>query len=226
MQTFDKIRPCMNQTQFELNEILSRLMFQRRIRTAELARRINVPQPTLSRIMSGATTNPHLSSLKSIADFFELTVDQLKGLQPILWLDSKETESAGWTKIPVLTYSQATRWAEGKEDISGNELLSTDAKIGEHAYALTVKDASMEPQFPKDTLLIIEPDKTPKDRSFVIVTLEDYPEIIFRQLLIDGPHQYLKPISPDFDKFKMMLLGKKDKISGVLVQARRNYDEE
>jgi SOS-response transcriptional repressor LexA len=215
----------MKSTQFSLNEILNRLMFQRRIRTAELARRINIPQPTLSRIMSGITNNPHIASLKSIADFFDLTVDQLKGLQPIPWLDPKSPESAGWTKIPMLTYEEARRWAEDKIDVSENDALFTDAKVGSRAYALTVKDASMEPQFSKDTILIIDPDKTPKDRSFVIAIIENYAEVIFRQLLIDGPYQYLKPVSPDFDKFKMMLLGNNDKISGVLVQARRDYEE-
>lgn len=208
-----------------INEILSRLMFQRKIRATELARRINIPQPTLSRIMSGATTHPHMTSLKSIAEFFELTIDQLKGLQPIPWLDSRDPESTGWKKIPLLTYEQATHWPD-TNDLDGNELLFSDARVSNQAYALTVKDASMEPQFPKDTLLIIDPDKIPKDRSFVIAVIENYPEVIFRQLLIDGPHQYLKPISPDFDKFKMMLVGKNDKISGVLVQARRDYDEE
>jgi SOS-response transcriptional repressor LexA len=216
----------MRHPEFELNEMLSRLMFQRRIRTTERARRINIPQPTLSRIMPGATSNPHLTSLQSIADFFELTRNQLKGLQPIPGLDAKDPESAGWTKIPLLTFEQATKWPHEKGDLSENEQLFTDARVSKQAYALTVKDASMELQFPKDTLLIIDPGKTPKDRSFVIATIENYPEVMFRQLLIDGPHQYLKPISPDFDKFKMTLLGTNDKISGVLVQARRDYDEE
>jgi SOS-response transcriptional repressor LexA len=225
MQSLGKILPHMTANQLNLNEILSRLMFQRRIRTTELARRINIPQPTLSRIMSGATTNPHPASLKAIADFFDLTVEHLKGLMPIPWLDVKGPESSGWNKIPLLNYEQATQWPEVQEDLSGNEQLFTDAKIGSHAYALAVKDASMEPQFPKDTLLIIDIEKEPKDRSFVVATIKSYPEVIFRQLLIDGPYKYLKPISPDFDQFKMMLLGKDDKISGVLVQARRDYNE-
>jgi SOS-response transcriptional repressor LexA len=226
MQILDKIQPHMKSTaQPNIHEILGRLMFQRGIRTTDLARRTNVPQPTLSRIMSGTTANPHQSSLEAIANFFQLTVDQLKGLQPIPWLDPITPEAAGWKKIPLLTWEQATKWTEGKCDLSDNELLFSDAKVGNRAYALTVKDASMEPQFSKDTLLIIDPDKKPKDRSYIVAILKNYPEILFRQLLIDGPYQYLKPISPDFDKFKMMLLEKDDRISGVLVQARRDYGE-
>jgi SOS-response transcriptional repressor LexA len=225
MQILDKIPSNMKSTATNINEILGRLMFQRRIRTADLARRTNVPQPTLSRIMSGMTANPHQSSLEAIAKFFELTVSQLKGHQPIPWLDPITPEAAGWTQIPLLTWEQATNWTDGRCDLSDNELLFTDVKVGNRAYALTVKDASMEPQFSKDTLLIIDPDKIPKDRSYVVATLKNYSEILFRQLLIDGPSQYLKPISPDFDRFKMMLLEKGDYISGVLVQARRDYTE-
>jgi SOS-response transcriptional repressor LexA len=225
MQIIDKMQSNMMPTALNLNEILSRLMFQRGIRTTDLAKRTNIPQPTLSRIMSGVTMNPHQSSLEAIAKFFELTVDQLRGVQPIPWLDPITPEASGWKKIPLLTWEQATKWADGKYDVNDNEQLFTDAKVGKHAYALAVKDASMEPLFPKDTLLIIDPDKIPKDRCFVIATVTNYPEVLFRQLLIDGPYQYLKPISPDFDRFKMMLLDKNDSISGVLVQARRDYIE-
>lgn len=207
-----------------LHEVLARLMFHRRIRTTELARFLNIPQPTLSRMVSGATTNPHNSSLKPIADYFQVTIEQLKGLEPIPWLNPSTQEALGWYKIPVLTWSQAVQW-KGMEDTKDNKQIYTDANISKHSYALIMQDASMEPQFPKGTLLVIDPEKTPKDRSFVVVSLKDYSEALFRQLLIDGPHQYLKPVSPDFDHFKMILLDKEDKVSGVLVQARRDYEE-
>ncbi len=225
MQTLGTIQHNMKTDTLTLSEILSRLMFQRRIRTTELARQVNIPQPTLSRIVSGVTTNPHQAALEVLANFFSLTVDQLKGQQPIPWLNQQNVETSGWIQIPLLTWKEATRWTKNKNEMKDNEHILTDAKVGINAYALTMKDASMEPQFTKNTILIIDPDKIPRDRSFVIAIIKDYPEVIFRQLLIDGPYQYLKPISPDFDRFKMSLLDKRDKISGVLVQARRNYEE-
>lgn len=40
----------------------------------------------------------------------------------------------------------------------------------------------------------------------------DHPEAIFHQILMDGPNLYLKPISPDYEQFKMNRLEKGDKI--------------
>jgi len=219
------IRLDMTTEPLSLSEILSRLMFKRRIRTTELARQVNIPQPTLSRILSGLTTNPHLSSLQMLASFFEVSVEQLKGDVPIPLLNSLSPETADWTRIPLLTWEQATEWPANKNIEQACAQIYTDARIGINAFALSMKDASMEPQFPKGTFLVIDPDKEAKDRSFVIATIKNYPKAIFRQLLIDGPHRYLKPVSPDFDNFKMILLGGEDLISGILVQARRNYEE-
>lgn len=208
-----------------LSEILTRLMFDKRIRTAELARRTNLPQPTVQRIVSGVTPNPHRSSLEPIAQFFELTLDQLKGLEPIPGLQPATPEAAGWQKIPLLEWDQTNDWLAGNLDLKNFPDLFTDAKVGPRAYALNMKDSSMEPQFPKNTTLIVDPDKAPKDRDFVIAHLQNYPEAVFRQLLMDGPQHYLRPLSPDFQHFKVHSLEKHDKIIGVLAQVRRDFTE-
>ncbi len=206
-----------------ISEILTRLLFKRRLRATELARQLNLPQPTISRILTGATANPHRSSLEPIADFFNISVAQLKGLEPILWLEPHNPQVTGWLEIPIRNWEEAASMElEVRET---DKTLFTDAAVGEQAFALTMKDASMEPQFPKDTLLIIDPIRTPKDRSFVVVKLENYPEVVFRQLILDGPDHYLKPTSPDFERFKMTLMTEKDKIIGTLAQTRKNYEE-
>ncbi|HVV67491.1 MAG TPA: S24 family peptidase [Gammaproteobacteria bacterium] len=209
-------------TTLPISEILTRLLFKRRLRATELARQLNLPQPTISRILTGATANPHRSSLEPIADFFNISVQQLKGLEPIPWLEPNNPQATGWTEIPIYDWQEAAS-AEHPEE--AEKKLFTDAAISEQGFALIMKDASMEPQFPKNTLLIVDPARTPKDRSFVVVKLENYPEVVFRQLILDGPDHYLKPTSPDFERFKMTLMGSKDKIIGVLVQTRKNYEE-
>lgn len=206
-----------------LSEILNRLMFEKRIRTAELARKINLPQPTVQRIVTGITPNPHISSLQPIADFFNISIQQLKGQVPIAWLKAQSSQTNTWLQLPLLEWEQASSPDVGKEIAQPG--IFTDVNVSTKSFALIVKDSSMEPQFPKGTIIIIDPEKQPRDRSFVIAVLNNHPEAIFRQLLIDGPQFYLKPISPDFDHFKMSLMGANDRILGVLVQARRNYEE-
>ncbi len=219
----------MTATTLTLNEVLNRLLFQKQIRVAELARKTGVSQPTLQRMVIGNIENPHLTSLKPIADYFNVTLNQLKGIDPIAWLYPATPEEAGWTKVPLLSAAEAVKYKKhltSKSHAKSHEMVLTDAKVSKNTYAFKLQDASMEPLFPKDTLLIIDSDREPKDRSYIMVALRNYPHAIFRQLIIDGPHQYVKPLSPDFDQYKMGILSKNDKIVGVLLQARRNYYED
>lgn len=53
------------------------------IKSAELARETGVAQPVISRLMTGVTVNPQVLTIKPIADFFNVSLDQLLGLMPL-----------------------------------------------------------------------------------------------------------------------------------------------
>jgi len=201
----------------KVGQILNRLMAEKNIRVAELARRINLPQPTIHRISTGVCEHPHLSSLEPIANFFSITINQLKGHEPIYWLDHI-------SKVPLLSWGDVLIWQANKNQIKDVELILTDANVGRMGYALKMQDSSMDPVFPKNTILITDPEKISKDRSFVIAKLRNHPEAIFRQLLIDTGDRYLKSLSPDFDQYKMTKLCDDDEILGVVVQAKRDCE--
>jgi transcriptional regulator with XRE-family HTH domain len=61
-----------------LKENIQALKAQRGIKSDYLlAQRAGLHQPTLQRIMSGATKKPGTSTLKKLADFFSVTIDEL-----------------------------------------------------------------------------------------------------------------------------------------------------
>ena len=202
-----------------IGQILNRLMTEKKIRVAELARRVKLPQPTVYRIATGACEHPHLSSLAPIARFFSISVDQLKGHEPIPLLDQL-------SKVPLLQWSDVLNWPRKKpSDDEDIKFILTDAPVGKTGFALEIKDASMEPVFPKNTILISDPDRLPRDRSFVIAKLANHSEVIFRQLLVDAGDRYLKPLSPDFEQYKMTRLNTNDKVLSVVVQTKRDYED-
>jgi transcriptional regulator with XRE-family HTH domain len=66
-----------------LSDVLSFLMSNRGIKSAELARKTSVAQPVVSRLITGATTNPQVLTIKPIADFFDVSFEQLLGISPL-----------------------------------------------------------------------------------------------------------------------------------------------
>jgi SOS-response transcriptional repressor LexA len=204
-----------------VGQILNNLMAEKKIRVAELARRVNLPQPTVHRIVSGVCEHPHFSSLKPIADFFSLSVAQIKGHEPIQWLDHI-------VKVPLLAWEQLASWltsANTSQPIEIHQKVITDATVGPRAFALKVKDASMDPVFPKNTLLIADPEREVRDRSYVLAQLANHPEPIFRQLLINAADRYLKPLSPDLECYKMIKLNNNDNVLSAIIQAKRDCED-
>jgi SOS-response transcriptional repressor LexA len=211
-----------------LSKTLSRLLFEKNIRPTELARLTNVPQPTIQRIVAGTTSRPHVSSLEPIANFFSISVDQLKGLQPISWLQAEADSSPGLKNVPILNWSQISQWLDCPvpEQFEGApDSIISDTNLSPKAFALTIKDSSMEPVFSIGTTIIVDPNRELKDRRYVVVKLANSNEAVFRQLIMDATDFYIKPLSPDLTQFKMHKLDRSDTICGILVQAKRNFDD-
>lgn len=225
----------MNQTKATISNILKILMLKKNIKTTQLARTTKVPQQTLQRIVTGTTPNPHISSLKPIADHFDITIEQLKGEQQ---LPKELLLTAGFEDIlvkkainvPLLTWEQLKDLNKINKQRNGvgietfENIITISANFDEKCFGLIMNDSSMDPYFPKDSILVINPEKEIKDRCFALIKLNKEKIFIFRQILLDGQHEYLKPLNPDLTNFQMRLLNKEDKIIGVLVEARRVYD--
>ncbi|QLH41267.1 MAG: LexA family transcriptional regulator [Coxiellaceae bacterium] len=211
-----------------LSDILKRLMFIHDIKTTELARRIDVPQPTLQRIVAGTSTNPHISTLIPLAKFFNVTVDQLRGIAPIPELESTQPNPAvpsGLCAVPSLEWEEVGEWLKQSmylNDKPERPKLYIEGPLSAKSYALTVNDNAMYPMFPKGTQIIVDPEQTAQPRQYVIAWLTKQNTVVLRQLLLAEEKQLLKALHPDLEKYPMQLLQENDQICGVVVQARRN----
>ncbi|BFH16541.1 helix-turn-helix domain-containing protein [Paenibacillus melissococcoides] len=66
----------------ELAEKIQALMDSKRITKYRLSKETGVSYTGLSKILDGQTKNPQMDSLKSIADFFGVSVDYFTGEEP------------------------------------------------------------------------------------------------------------------------------------------------
>lgn len=128
--------------------------------------------------------------------------------------------SHGWSSIPLLSWEQVIQWPDQRDALKIETHEATEISVSDNAFALRVKDTTMMPRFTENTLLIIDPKVPPSDRDYVIAHIANQKQAVFRQLLLDSDDIYLKPLNPDF---KMVLLDKKSRLLGVMVQARMDF---
>ena len=50
---------------------------------SDLARQLHLPAPTINRILSGQVTDPRASTLILLADYFDVSIDQLLGREKL-----------------------------------------------------------------------------------------------------------------------------------------------
>lgn len=210
-----------------LSKILKKLLFDKGMKPIDLAREVNIPPPTIHRLVTGKSTRPYKSSLAPIAEYFSISIGELIGDKALA--DNQSTHSAVIKPAPQgIHYLPLIPWENLNEMINHLNLVKEvpfAGSISEESYATILNDSSMEPLFPRGSMLLFDPGRAYRDRSYVLVKLHETSTPVFRQLILDLDQKYLKPLNPDLTTFKMRLLGENDTIHAVLVEARQAYNE-
>ncbi len=207
-----------------LGKILQKLLYDKRINASQLAREVHLPIPTVHRLVTGKSTRPYKSSLKPIADYFSIELEQLIGEKPLFLEKSalrphnNAIQADGLKAVPVCSWNKLGNL----EDAKSSELstINVAENINNDAFALVMIDNSMEPVFSYNSILIFSQKLQHKNRSYVLVQLAESNNFVFRQLVDDGDYKYLKPLNPDTSEFQIRLLDSNDKIIATLVEAR------
>lgn len=198
----------------KLASTLKYLLQAHKLTESELARKTGICQPVIHRLASGETDNPKIESLRPIAKFFSISLDQLIGDIP-LELDPTCFNAEPLFTVPLITMIDALSWPQ--KNIQSPTLVQTDIKISESAFAVRLQKSTMHPTFPDGTLLIIEPNIAYQHGDFVVAHLKDEQQPTFKQFLVDGQRHYLKSINTDYPG---VTLTQDDRILGVMLQAR------
>ena len=191
---------------------------------SELARKANVPQPTVHHILSGVTKNPRRQSLEALANFFSITISQLTGalpLNPTISTDLKE--SLKISTVPIIEWSMVKTWLENQKNLKELKEVILDKNTDQKAFALMMDNSSMNPMFPEKSILIFDPGKTPKDRDFVIVSISENDSLIFNRLFIEGADYFIKKDQEDGNSQLIKLRSALDKIIATLIEVRLQF---
>jgi transcriptional regulator with XRE-family HTH domain len=173
------------------------LLDEHRVTENEVAQSLNIPVMTIRRLVSGETTDPRISTLKLIADHFNISVDSLleDNTSRSMVLMSKTTPQF----VPILDWKTATTITSiGNIDLKAWKewhpiVLAEQTLLSNNAFALESRP-SMQPRFPVGTLFIIDPNEVPNDGDIVLIKMKRDGNLSLRELIIDLPRWQLQPI--------------------------------
>jgi transcriptional regulator with XRE-family HTH domain len=192
--------------------------------TSELARKTNIPQPTLHRIIEGKTKNPRKEALHALAKFFSISVPQLIGTIPLSSnIPNIIKDKLKISTIPLIDWDSAKDWKHGQTQKSNHEEVIINKMIGSNAFALTLSGTEMEPLFQNKSILIFDPSKVAKERDFVLVYLDNLNTLIFNRLFIDDKNYYIKKEKKNGDADLFKLNFPKDKLIATLIESRMAF---
>ncbi len=125
--------------------------------------------------------------------------------------------------VPLISWVQAGQWTECTEPYPpgvAEEWISPSTRVSSCAFALAVRGDSMEPRFTEGDTLIVDPELEARNGDFVIVRLDDAQEATFKQLIIDGPQKFLKPLNA---RYPVVPINGNATIVGVVVEKRQVF---
>jgi transcriptional regulator with XRE-family HTH domain len=169
------------------------LMKAHNVSETQLARALGVSVMTIRRVVSGETEDPRISTLSLIASYFDVSVDSLleNNEMPINLMKKQKpyfVPIIDWESLEKKDSINFSSW-DNWYPLINNDVLHLD----QNAFALESKN-SMQPRYPKGTLLIINPNEDPLDNDVVLIKSILTNEISLRELIIDSPKWILHPI--------------------------------
>jgi transcriptional regulator with XRE-family HTH domain len=172
---------------------------------AALARKLGIPTNKITRILNGDVTDPKASTLLQIANYFGITIEQLLGVEPIV----REGVSQGLTAtqaLPIIELSHPEKMTKDWYHWVPNDIA------GDY-FTLALDSDLYEPTFPQNSLLIINRDVVPDDRSYILIKKNDNAHhYLIKKYVQEGDQSYLYPINPKlpieiFDKKLYIIIG-------------------
>ena len=216
-----------------LRDNLKFLMDQGGYNPHSLAASTGVKQPTIFRILEGESKTPRDSTVKPLADFFGVTIEQLrygdcsntpKPNQNVEFPPEAGRPSPSRRMAPIISWVQAGDWNEAVDAYArgyGEGYEPIDATDGPHVFWLRVKGDSMTSptgvSIPEGYLIKVDPDARAESGSLVVAKLEDTQEVTFKKLVIDAGQKYLKPLNP---AYRTIPINGNCRIVGVVKEVR------
>jgi SOS-response transcriptional repressor LexA len=185
-----------------LMQVLKQLLAYANLTANALAKSLDLPTPTIHRLVTGEVQDPRISTLTLIADYFNISIDQLLGRQA---LDSRFHSKSSAQKIkppfsiPLLTMHQAHALSKNMKTASNWfrwQSISGDCDY-DHLFSIQIKNNLYEPVFIRDTYIIFDASMHPESGDYVLVNFDGDSVPILKRYISEGKNKFLLSMNTD-----------------------------
>jgi SOS-response transcriptional repressor LexA len=189
----------------------------------ELAAKLGITRGAVTHYLAGRRVPP-LKKFNELARMLKVDAAWLQfGTVPDVQKSGKNiAPTIIHRSIPILSWEHAAKHPDVRnlkqDDI--NEYVPHIFTDQLHWYALRVNGDAMvassgNKSFHEGSIIIVDPDKTPAHGDFVIAVLPKMKEATFKQYVVDGGINYLKPLN---SQYPLTALEKITNFTGVVIQ--------
>ncbi|MBA2651386.1 MAG: helix-turn-helix domain-containing protein [Tatlockia sp.] len=197
-----------------LSDNLNTLMARARINSSELARLTGLPATTIKRIRNNEQSNPTVSTLLPIAEYFSMTISELLACEGE-FISNINPKVYGLKSIPLLSWRECVQFS-ALDYIKINQRTPIEKNVSDRSFSLRVEESDLA-FFPENALILVEPEMTPESSDFVIVAKTEHGRACIKKYIIEADQIYLKSLVKGID---IVPLTSEYKILGVIVQYR------
>jgi len=199
-----------NNEQACLATVLPYLMDQFNVDDAKLSKITNIPVSTIARMRTNRQANPTAATLRPIAHYFGVSIDELigaKALSAPSILPIEDYQENTVVTLPVLSWEQVTEWVSDESNELNGQLkhwLKTEHNVSDHSFSICITSDSFSPLFRKNSLLLFDPLLVPKDGDLVLIQFHDSKQIALRKIIIDGDDIFISSVNPNIKETKRL----------------------
>lgn len=192
-------------------KILSELIKKFNLNALELERMTGVPASTIYRLLKNKAGNPTIEVLKKLSGFFQITVSQLIGEEPI-----------GCKQIPLVPPSEIFNFLNHPEQKSKYQTIPIEFSVNTKCFATFSQDNMMEPFILINSIVIIDPEREISNNDFILLIKNEQEHPVIRQIICDGNQSYLKVLNANFPIGLSKINKHECKFIGSIVHYRTN----
>ncbi len=210
-----------------LRDTLKGLIAQSGISDADLAKKTGIPESTIYRLTSGATSDPRISTLKLLADFFGVTLGQLVGEEPLsVGTEFQPGKAKKLYKIPVMTWSQVINWHSLSKKINEkvhSSWVYSDQVLSPKSFSILIDTDQYGPPFLKGSIIFVDSSFSLKSACFAIFADKETKRSGIKKIIEDTSGIYLT--HPGESSITLKLNKERDIFIGIITGIKIFYQE-